>query len=151
MEGKPEQAAFSAARAFAAQRKGKEQLAVVTYNVAPTVALPFTTDQAKIDLALSKQPVFLFGTHIYDAVSHSLKLLRDAQDQSGNADPALRRSRASRPGDSAPDQTLEGAAAAARSGPRCGSLRSGSFAALEALLRLEEARASTREAFIETT
>ena len=46
MEGRPEEAAFSAARAFAAQRKGKEQLAVVTYNVAPTVALPFTTDQA---------------------------------------------------------------------------------------------------------
>jgi Mg-chelatase subunit ChlD len=57
MEGKPEKAAFSAARAFAAQRKGQEQLGVVTYNVAPTVALPITTDQAKIDAALAKQPV----------------------------------------------------------------------------------------------
>src|SRR5207244_5838392 len=77
MEGKPEQAAFAAARAFAAQRKGQEQLAVVTYNVTPTVALPFTSDQVKIDDALSRRPAFIFGTHIYDAVGTSLKLLRD--------------------------------------------------------------------------
>src|SRR6266478_6644587 len=36
MEGAPEQAAFSAARSFAAQRKGREQLALVTYNAVPT-------------------------------------------------------------------------------------------------------------------
>jgi tight adherence protein B len=83
MEGKPEKAAFAAARSFAAQRQGQEQLALVTYNVTPTVALPFTTDQAKIDEALSKQPVFLFGTHIYDAVAHSLELLRAAHIKAG--------------------------------------------------------------------
>jgi Mg-chelatase subunit ChlD len=75
MEGKPERAAFSAARAFAAQRKGQEQLALVTYNIEPTVVLPFATEQAKIDAALSKQPPFLFGTHIYDAITHSLDML----------------------------------------------------------------------------
>src|SRR5437763_9956864 len=69
MEGKPEKAAFSAARAFAAQRKGQEQLALLTYNVAPTVVLSFTTDQTKIDAALTEKPAFLFGTHIYDAVN----------------------------------------------------------------------------------
>jgi tight adherence protein B len=79
MEGNPEQAAFDAARAFAAQRKGQEQLAVVTYNVSPTLALPFTSDPAKIDLALSKQPAFMFGTHIYDAVASSLDLIRKAK------------------------------------------------------------------------
>jgi tight adherence protein B len=115
MEGKPEQAAFAAARAFAAQRKGEEQLAVVTYNVAPTVALPFTTDQAKIDLALSKQPVFLFGTHIYDAVSHSLKLLRDAKIKAGTLILLSDGQEHRAPGDSGTHQTLEGAAAAARS------------------------------------
>jgi tight adherence protein B len=115
MEGKPEKAAFAAARAFAAQRKGKEQLAVVTYNVAPTVALPFTTDQAKIDLALSKQPVFLFGTHIYDAVSHSLKLLRDAKIKAGTLILLSDGQEHRAPGDTATHQTLEGAAAAARS------------------------------------
>jgi tight adherence protein B len=115
MEGKPEEAAFLAARAFAAQRKGEEQLAVVTYNVAPTVALPFTTDQAKIDQALAKQPVFLFGTHIYDAVSHSLKLLRDAQIKAGTLILLSDGQEHSAPGDSGKHQTLEGAAAAARS------------------------------------
>jgi tight adherence protein B len=83
MEGKPEKAAFAAARAFAAQRKGQEQLALLTYNVAPTVALPFTTDQAKIDEALAKPPVFRFGTHIYDAVSRSLDLLKEAKIKAG--------------------------------------------------------------------
>jgi tight adherence protein B len=83
MEGGPEKAAFSAARAFAAQRKGKEQLAVLTYNVAPTVVLPFTSEQAKIDAALSKQPAFLFGTHIYDAVTSSLDMLRSAKIKAG--------------------------------------------------------------------
>ena len=115
MEGKPEKAAFSAARAFAAQRKGKEQLAVVTYNVAPTAALPFTTDQAKIDLALAKQPAFLFGTHIYDTVTHSLKLLRDAKIKAGTMILLSDGQEHRAPGDTAGHQTLEGAAAAARS------------------------------------
>jgi tight adherence protein B len=83
MEGTPERAAFAAARVFAAQRKGHEQLAVVTYNVEPTAVLPFTTEQAAIDQALSKQPPFLFGTHIYDAVIHSLELLRQAHISAG--------------------------------------------------------------------
>jgi len=115
MEGKPEEAAFSAARSFAAQRKGQEQLAVLTYNVAPTVALPFTTDQAKIDLALANQPAFQFGTHIYDAVSHSLKLLRDAQIKAGTLILLSDGQEHRAPGDSAKHETLEGAAAAARS------------------------------------
>jgi len=115
MEGKPEKAAFLAARAFAAQRKGEEQLAVVTYNVVPTVALPFTTDQAMIDQALAKQPVFLFGTHIYDAVSHSLKLLRDAQIKAGTLIILSDGQEHRAPGDSGKHQTLETAAAAARS------------------------------------
>lgn len=115
MEGKPEKAAFSAARAFAAQREGQEQLAVVTYNVAPTVALPFTTDQAKIDEALAKQPVFQFGTHIYDAVTHSLRLLQDAQIKAGTVILLSDGQEHPAPGDTGKHETLEGAAAAARS------------------------------------
>src|SRR4051794_25000430 len=114
MEGKPEQAAFAAARAFAAQRKGQEQLAVVTYNVAPMVALPFTTDQAKIDIALAKQPGFLFGTHIYDAVRHSLTLLRQADIKAGTMIVLSDGQEHRAPGDTANHETLEGAAAAAR-------------------------------------
>jgi tight adherence protein B len=83
MEGDPERAAFAAARAFAAQRKGEEQLAIVTYNVVPSVALPLTAEQADIDAALAKQPPFLFGTHIYDAVKRSLDLLGEAHIKAG--------------------------------------------------------------------
>jgi tight adherence protein B len=114
MEGKPEKAAFAAARAFAAQRKGQEQLALVTYNATPTVALPFTTDQAKIDLALAKQPAFLFGTHIYDAVSRSLKLLADAQIKAGTIVVLSDGQEHPGPADTAKHETLEGVAKAAR-------------------------------------
>jgi tight adherence protein B len=114
MEGKPEKAAFSAARAFAAQRKGQEQLALVTYNAVPTVALSFTTDQAEIDAALAKQPAFLFGTHIYDAVGRSLKLLRDAQIKAGTVI-VLSDGQEHAVGDGRKHETLEGVAAAARS------------------------------------
>jgi tight adherence protein B len=114
MEGAPERAAFDAARAFAAQRKGKEQLAIVTYNVAPTLAMPFSSDQATIDNALSKQPAFLFGTHIYDAVKHSLDLLHEAHVSAGTivvlSDGQEHRGRS----DSGDHETEETVAAAAR-------------------------------------
>jgi tight adherence protein B len=101
MEGKPEQAAYAAARAFAAQRAEHEQLAIITYNLTPTLTLPFTTEQAPIDKALSKQPTFVYGTHIYDAVVESLRqlhaahikvgtlvVLSDGQEQRGHNDTA---------------------------------------------------------------
>ena len=114
MEGKPERAAFYAAQAFAAQRKGQEQLAVVTYNLSPTVVLPFTTDQPKIDRALSVQPPFVYGTHIYDAVVHSLGELRKAHINAGTlvllSDGQEQRGR----NDVAKHETAESAAAAAR-------------------------------------
>ncbi|TML97642.1 MAG: VWA domain-containing protein [Actinobacteria bacterium] len=114
MEGKPERAALAAARAFAAQRKGEEQLAVVTYNVTPTVALPFTSDQVKIDDALSRRPAFIFGTHIYDAVGTSLNLLRDAKIKAGTVIVLSDGQEHRGVGDTAKHQTEQSAAAAAR-------------------------------------
>jgi tight adherence protein B len=114
MEGKPERAAFSAARAFAAQRKGQEQLALVTYNIEPTVVLPFATEQAKIDAALSKQPPFLFGTHIYDAITHSLDMLRAANISAGTIVVLSDGQEHAGPNDTAKHETEESAAAAAR-------------------------------------
>jgi tight adherence protein B len=114
MEGAPERAAFAAAKVFASQRKGKEQLAVVTYNIEPTVVLPFTTEQAAIDRALSKQPPFQFGTHIYDAVVHSLELLKSKQISAGTI--VVLSDGQEHPGrnDTAEHETLESASAAAR-------------------------------------
>jgi tight adherence protein B len=83
MEGPPERAALAAARAFSSQRKPQEQLALVTYNVTPTTALQFTTDDAQIKQALSHQPVFVPGTHIYDAVMQSIELLKSAHISAG--------------------------------------------------------------------
>ena len=84
MEGKPEQAALAAARAFAAQRRAHEQLAVITYNVTPRVVQGFTTDEAKIAAALSKRPPFMFGTHSSDAVVEALGLLKAAHITAGS-------------------------------------------------------------------
>src|SRR4029453_18650684 len=114
MEGKPEKAAFNAARAFANQRRGEEQLALVTYNVEPTVALPFTTDQAQIDAALSKQPAFLFGTHIYDAVKRSVDLLQEAKIKAGTIVVLSDGQEHRAPDDTARHETLTTAAEAAR-------------------------------------
>jgi tight adherence protein B len=114
MEGKPEQAAFSAAQAFAAQRKGHEQLAVVTYNVEPVVVLPFTIDQGQIDKALSKQPPFMFGTHIYDAVVRSIRLLRESKITAGTIVVLSDGQEHKAPGDTGGHETLASAAAAAR-------------------------------------
>jgi tight adherence protein B len=114
MEGKPERAALSAARAFAAQRKAQEQLALITYNVSPTVVLPFTTDQAKIDAALAKQPPFIYGTHIYDAVVESLRQLRSAHIGAGTIVVLSDGQEQSAHGDVGKHETEASAAAAAR-------------------------------------
>ena len=83
MKGKPERAAFAAASAFAAQRRPQEQLGIVTYNVVPTVALPFTPDATKIAAALSQEPRFVYGTHIYDAVFQAISALKAAHISAG--------------------------------------------------------------------
>jgi tight adherence protein B len=84
MRGRPEAAAFAAAHAFAAQRKPQQQLAVVAYNLAPSVILPFTTDSQKINQSLVAEPPLAYGTHIYDAVVHALDLLRSAHIKAGS-------------------------------------------------------------------
>lgn len=148
MEGAPERAAFAAARAFAAQRKAQEQLAIITYDVSPRVALPFTTDATKIDEALSKQPPFVFGTHIYDAVVRARDLLREARITAGSiivlSDGQEHRGR----GDTGKHETEETAAAAARAAHArvfAVGLRS-RVAKLEALKRLTR---DTRGRFVE--
>jgi tight adherence protein B len=114
MEGAPERAALAAARAFAQRRQPQEQIAVMTYNVEPNLVLPFEKDTAKIDDALSKQPPFQFGTHIYDAVVRSIDLLKKAHITAGSivvlSDGQEHRGH----GDTAKHETEETAAAAAR-------------------------------------
>jgi tight adherence protein B len=75
MRGAPIAAAMNAARTFAARRAAGEELAVVTFNSAVNVALPFTQSTAKIGVALDKAPRLAYGTHIYDAVDRAVRLL----------------------------------------------------------------------------
>jgi tight adherence protein B len=84
MAGRPIAGAMAAARAFAARRNQRQQLALVTFNGKPNIALPFTTDQATIQAALSQVPKVSYGTHIYDAVSQAEAMLNDAHIQSGS-------------------------------------------------------------------
>lgn len=71
--------ATAAARAFAARRAAKQQLAIVTFNRKASVLLPFTTDADKITAALAKPPPLAQGTHLYDGVATGLRLLRSAK------------------------------------------------------------------------
>ena len=114
MQGKPAQAALAAAQTFAEHRAGNEQLGVVTYNAVPTVALPLTLDQTKIDEVLAEPPAFDYGTHIFDAVVKGLDLLRTTRVEAGSI--VVLSDGREHPGfaDTAKHATEEKAAAAAR-------------------------------------
>ena len=84
MAGKPIAGAMAAARAFAARRNPRQQLALITFNGKTNVALPFTTDPTQIQPVLSTVPKVAYGTHIYDAVSQAEALLTKARIQSGS-------------------------------------------------------------------
>jgi tight adherence protein B len=84
MHGRAIADAMKAARAFAAQRPAKQQLAVVTFNGTSSVFLPFTSDAATIDAALASPPPLAPGTHVYDGVATALTLLRGAKIASGS-------------------------------------------------------------------
>jgi tight adherence protein B len=84
MEGKPLAAAMAATRAFETRRNPQERLALVTFNSAPTVALPFTAAKGKIDAALAQTPTTAYGTRIYDAVAQAETMLRQSKVDAGS-------------------------------------------------------------------
>ena len=76
MAGAPTRGAADAARAFAARRNVNQSLAILTFNASTHVTLALTKSQANIDAALASPPHLAFGTHLYDAVSQAVTLLR---------------------------------------------------------------------------
>jgi tight adherence protein B len=84
MHGRALEEALRAARAFAAKRSPHEQIAIITFNHATRVLLPFTTDGARIRAALAQAPPLGSKTHIYDAVDTATKLLADAEIKAGS-------------------------------------------------------------------
>ena len=84
MKGNPLAAAIAAEKAFVAQRNSNEQVGILEFNQAETVALPLTTSISKINAALATPPVINTGTHIYDALAQAETMLAHAHIGSGS-------------------------------------------------------------------
>jgi tight adherence protein B len=77
MSGAPIRNAMDAARAFAAQRRPSQRLAVLAYNASTETVLPFTTDQSRIESALERTPKIAYFTRMYEAIDHAITLIND--------------------------------------------------------------------------
>jgi tight adherence protein B len=84
MAGAPIENAMAAARAFAAQRKPSQQLAVLAYNADTETVLPFTTDQSEIDRALGGTPEIAYYTRMYEALDRAIALIGEANLSPGS-------------------------------------------------------------------
>jgi tight adherence protein B len=76
--------AMAAARLFASKRSGAEQLGIVFFNHGSTVALPPTSDAARIADTLAQTPPLVRGTRIFDATATTLELLDRAKISAGS-------------------------------------------------------------------
>jgi tight adherence protein B len=83
MKGAPLDRAMSAARALAAQRTGKQELAVVTFDQSARVALPLTHDAGEIKRALASTPPVGHGAYIYNALTVAVQQLANAKIAAG--------------------------------------------------------------------
>jgi tight adherence protein B len=77
MTGAPIRNAMAAARAFAAQRRSSQRLAVLAYNANTETVLPFTTDQSRIEGALENTPKIAYFTRMYEAIDHAITMIKD--------------------------------------------------------------------------
>lgn len=82
MKGKPLLAAVEGARAFA-ERNPDQHLAILAVNDGVEVLLPFTTDKEKIEEALATPPQMRYGTHIYNAIEESARLITELGPAAG--------------------------------------------------------------------
>jgi tight adherence protein B len=77
MTGTPIRNAMAAARAFAAQRRPSQRLAVLAYNANTETVLPFTTDQSRIEGALERTPKIAYFTRMYEAIDHAITMIKE--------------------------------------------------------------------------
>lgn len=83
MRGAPLARAMAAARALAAQRTGKQELAVIAFDRRAKVVLPLTDDQHAITRALAHTPQVGSGAYIYNALTVAVRQLADAKIAAG--------------------------------------------------------------------
>jgi tight adherence protein B len=79
MTGAPATAALHAGRAFLTHRTATEEIGIVAFNGQISVLSRPTRDSEALRRTLEKQPALAYGTRIYDAITRSLGLLRDAK------------------------------------------------------------------------
>jgi tight adherence protein B len=83
MKGAPLARAMAAARALAAQRTGKQELAIVAFDRRANVVLPLTDDQRAIATALARSPHVGSGAYIYNALTVAVQQLAKAKIAAG--------------------------------------------------------------------
>lgn len=84
MRGRPLKDAFAAARAFVTELGSANRIGLVTFNSRPRVAVIPGQGRAALDRALRRAPATAGGTHIYDAVSEAVDLLRAQRVANGS-------------------------------------------------------------------
>jgi Flp pilus assembly protein TadB len=84
MKGDPEAGALSAAQSFVARRSASQEVGVVTFNGGVNVAQAPTIDPGQLNAAVTRAPQLAYGTHIFDAVSRSLRQLAAAKISAGS-------------------------------------------------------------------
>jgi tight adherence protein B len=83
MAGAPIRDAIAAADRFAAHNAVNEQLAVVAFNRTVTTISPFSASVPVAQSALATPPPLASGTHLYDATSRAVEMIRAAGYPSG--------------------------------------------------------------------
>ena len=83
MKGAPLARALAAARAFAAQRTGNQELGLIAFDSTPTTVLPLTSDPRAIQQVLATTPWTGTGTRVLPAVTLALKQLGAAKIADG--------------------------------------------------------------------
>jgi tight adherence protein B len=76
MKGRPLASAMRAARTFVLHRQASQKIAAVTFDAAPKVLLPFSTDGSTIQDALSSLPPVHYYTRMYEAIERAASLVR---------------------------------------------------------------------------
>jgi tight adherence protein B len=84
MTGAPERGAIAAAKTFVAQRRGNQEVGVVTFNGGVNVLQTPTIDPGRLQTALGASPQLGYGTHLFDAVRRSLRTLAAAKISAGS-------------------------------------------------------------------
>jgi tight adherence protein B len=84
MRGRPIEAAMQAARDFAKNRPGGQQLGVIFFARDPVLALKPTTDGTRIQHVLAAPPPLRRGTGIYDGAGLAIRALEGAGVSAGS-------------------------------------------------------------------